>query len=262
MADLPKRSQIAGGAAVSIETKRDQGTGRFTKGVVAEILTSSETHSHGIKVRLQDGQVGRVKSLGEGMPAPAPAVAPASDFEDLDKKEIPQTEDKDNEFKEFYQYDAGLERINTQSGEGAKAAEGMKISALERFATAVCSFGNSYGGGFVYLGIRSDGTVSGLEKDIKLGNFADYKDSFANHITSKLESLLRDRVFIASKIQIRFRRIGDKTVCLVQVRPADRPIYLHGKAKTFYVRGASPSALKFDEDEQFKYIKRRFPDYG
>ena len=261
MADLPKRSQVAEGGTVSIETKRDQGTGKLTEGAVAEILTSSETHPHGIKVRLQDGQVGRVKSLGGGLPTPAPAVAPASEFEDLDKKEIPETEDKDNEFKEFYQYNAGLERINTQSGEGAKAAEGM-ISALERFATAVCSFGNSYGVGFVYLGIRSDGTVSGLEKDMKLGNFADYKDSFANHITSKLGSLLRDRVFIASKIQIRLRRSGGKTVCLVQARPADRPIYLHGNAKTFYVREASPSALKFDEDEQFKYIKRRFPDYG
>ena len=64
MADPPKRSQIARGGTVSIETKRDQGTGRLTEGVVAEILTAGETHPHGIKVRLQDGQVGRVKCVG------------------------------------------------------------------------------------------------------------------------------------------------------------------------------------------------------
>jgi uncharacterized repeat protein (TIGR03833 family) len=43
--------------------KKDQGTGKLTSGVVAEILTSSRSHPHGIKVRLQDGQVGRVKKI-------------------------------------------------------------------------------------------------------------------------------------------------------------------------------------------------------
>ena len=60
---VPTRSRINRGSSVSIETKVDQGTGRLTHGTVDKILTSSESHPHGIKVRLADGQVGRVKSI-------------------------------------------------------------------------------------------------------------------------------------------------------------------------------------------------------
>jgi uncharacterized repeat protein (TIGR03833 family) len=48
---------------VLIVLKQDQRTGKLTKGIVKDILTSSPTHPHGIKVRLVDGQVGRVKEI-------------------------------------------------------------------------------------------------------------------------------------------------------------------------------------------------------
>ncbi|TCW38928.1 putative repeat protein (TIGR03833 family) [Laceyella sacchari] len=57
------RANIAPGMEVRIVLKRDQQTGKLTQGVVKEILTHSPTHPHGIKVRLQDGQVGRVKEI-------------------------------------------------------------------------------------------------------------------------------------------------------------------------------------------------------
>ena len=61
MPEAPTRDRIKRGDRVLIETKEDQGTGRLTEGTVEEILTSSSSHPHGIKVRLRDGQVGRVK---------------------------------------------------------------------------------------------------------------------------------------------------------------------------------------------------------
>ncbi len=63
--DVPSRREIHQGQRVRIVLKRDQGTGRRTEGVVADILTRSPTHPHGIKVRLDDGQVGRVKETLE-----------------------------------------------------------------------------------------------------------------------------------------------------------------------------------------------------
>jgi len=48
---------------VSVVLKADQRTGKLTYGVVQEILTKSPVHPHGIKVRLADGQVGRVKEI-------------------------------------------------------------------------------------------------------------------------------------------------------------------------------------------------------
>lgn len=59
------RSAIKPGMTVLIVLKQDQRTGRLTKGVVKDILTKSPNHPHGIKVRLESGQVGRVKEIVE-----------------------------------------------------------------------------------------------------------------------------------------------------------------------------------------------------
>ncbi|REK77447.1 YwbE family protein [Paenibacillus paeoniae] len=57
------RSMIKQGLEVNIVLKKDQRTGELTRGIVKDILTNSPQHPHGIKVRLQDGQVGRVKEI-------------------------------------------------------------------------------------------------------------------------------------------------------------------------------------------------------
>lgn len=51
------------GTFVHIVLKEDQRTGKVTEGVVRDILTNTPVHPHGIKVRLEDGQVGRVKAI-------------------------------------------------------------------------------------------------------------------------------------------------------------------------------------------------------
>jgi uncharacterized repeat protein (TIGR03833 family) len=58
-----QRSHIKPGLEVDIVLKKDQPTGKLTRGFVKDILTSSSTHHRGIKVRLQDGQVGRVQHI-------------------------------------------------------------------------------------------------------------------------------------------------------------------------------------------------------
>ncbi|MDY3205554.1 MAG: YwbE family protein [Arcobacter sp.] len=63
MLDAKKRINIKAGLKVNIVLKVDQRTGKFTSGIVKNILTNSPTHPHGIKVRLQDGQVGRVQEI-------------------------------------------------------------------------------------------------------------------------------------------------------------------------------------------------------
>ncbi len=59
------RKDIKLGMEVEVVLKPDQGTGKLTRGVVAEILTNSEFHPRGIKVRLTSGQVGRVQKIIE-----------------------------------------------------------------------------------------------------------------------------------------------------------------------------------------------------
>ncbi len=58
-----QRADIKPGTKVAIVLKQDQRSGKLTEGVVKDILTKSPTHPHGIKVRLESGQVGRVKAI-------------------------------------------------------------------------------------------------------------------------------------------------------------------------------------------------------
>jgi uncharacterized repeat protein (TIGR03833 family) len=57
------RQEVHPGLEVEIVQKADQRTGRRTRGIVRDVLTSSPRHPHGIKVRLQTGEVGRVKEI-------------------------------------------------------------------------------------------------------------------------------------------------------------------------------------------------------
>jgi len=258
MATLPTRDQIKVGMKVFVELKRDQGTGNLTEGVVKKILTEGDYHPYGIMVELENGSRARVKKLFDSI------FTESFKFEDLNKKQIPVTEDKFNEFKEFYQYDDGMDNLpeSIPADKKSKLIEEKKQPVRKRFAIAISSFGNDPVGGFVCLGIRSDGTIVGLDRDKRIGTFADYDDKFANHIRDTLETLLKDRVFIISKLQIRFTERNGKTICIIQILPSSEPLFVHSNnTKEFYVRGPTPRAEHLDGKEMVSFIKQRFPNY-
>ena len=58
-----QRANIKIGQRVNIVLKADQRTGKLTEGIVAKLLTKSSVHPHGIKVMLEDGQVGRIQEI-------------------------------------------------------------------------------------------------------------------------------------------------------------------------------------------------------
>ena len=269
MANYPTKSQITASSTVSIETKENQGSGKLIDGMVSEILTSSESHPHGIKVKLINGQIGRVKkvkgmaSLQENTHVSDQAnfvqnTTESTGLVDLNKKTIPKTEDTENEFKEFYQYSNNLE-----SNTNEQARRGIMQTGRKSIAMTVSSFGNSHGG-FVYIGIDKTGKIVGLAKDLKLGKFSNYGDLFANHIRDTLGEMLQDKTFIASKIRMKFRNIDDNTTCIIQVLPSNQPLFLQtSEGEEFYVRSqVAPRAEKMTGQEQFRYIKERFPNYG
>lgn len=57
------REDVKIGARVNVVEKQNQRSGELTEGIVKDILTKSSNHPHGIKVRLEDGRVGRVKEV-------------------------------------------------------------------------------------------------------------------------------------------------------------------------------------------------------
>lgn len=62
-ADGRVRKNVKPGTEVMVVLKRDQRTGKLTRGTVKEVLTNSSSHPRGIKVRLSDGRVGRVQEI-------------------------------------------------------------------------------------------------------------------------------------------------------------------------------------------------------
>ena len=60
---IPSRDKISIGIIVQIIQKQDQYTGRLTEGKVKRILTSSQFHPHGIKIKLENGKIGRVQKI-------------------------------------------------------------------------------------------------------------------------------------------------------------------------------------------------------
>ena len=63
ISDGTRRSNVRPGLRVAIVLKKDQASGKLTRGIVKDILTNAASHPHGIKVRLVNGQVGRVKQI-------------------------------------------------------------------------------------------------------------------------------------------------------------------------------------------------------
>ncbi len=62
---ISRREEVRIGMLVAVVLKEDQRTGKLTEGIVEKLLTNSNFHPHGIKVRLEDGLVGRVQEILE-----------------------------------------------------------------------------------------------------------------------------------------------------------------------------------------------------
>ena len=178
-------------------------------------------------------------------------------FVDLASKKIPKIESSCDEFKEL----AYAERVETLDGlDGRRLAfeKSRRAASRRQVARAVCAMGNK-DGGFVHLGVRRDGTVAGLEKDMALLGFTDYEDQMWNHIIDSIKNLVKDDAFVSTKIRAGFRNMGGSTICIIQVLPSDMPLFLHGsKNKEFYVRGPGPRSGMLKGPGMERYIFGRF----
>lgn len=182
----------------------------------------------------------------------------ARSIQDADRKGIPVVEDRLNEFKEFYMYDAAVERLNDlPKPQQESHRTSIKRDVQKRFADAVCAFGNA-DGGTIYLGVAADGTIRGLERCRKFGGFGNYPDDFARGIEVKLRSLFpKNRIFVIRNVKIDFLDVGGKTVGKIRVERSRRPLYV-GKDQEFFVRGAAPDSQKLVGAELAGYIEEHF----
>ena len=264
MVELPTSDDVHVGSTVHIICKNDQKNGKITNGIVKKILTKSFSHPYGIKVELQNGEIGRVSKVTKqnvlDLVMNTGTIVDENIFEQLlDKKTLPNIEDTKNEFKEFYQYDETMNKIpkNTPNRNSVMMAKAKTVQ--KRFVIAICAFGNSRAGGFIYMGINAEGRIVGLDKDMKFGKFSNYNDIFANHMRDTIGHYIQNKSFVVSKIKIEFTKRHDKTICIIQVLPSDDALFFtDNKSSEFYVRGPSPRAEHLTGKDMAAYIVGRF----
>ncbi|MBT5843314.1 MAG: YwbE family protein [Thaumarchaeota archaeon] len=293
MTDIPSRDQIKPGTKVGIETKKDQGTGKISIGIVKNILTKNSVHPHGIKVELEDGQVGRVKELflgtgkiikkesrendGEFTTITSETKGPGDlDYEvnatviidpentakELDNTSIPKHENEHTEFKATFQYDLKEEQFRLNGD--IKAADGRKndsknnISKIKKeIAIAIAAFANKTGGR-LFIGVDDDSSVLGLDGDLK--KCENSIETFERSVSEYLKRMLKNNAFV-SGLQFQFGSNDDKSYLIIHVPPATKAIWINidENNQEFYVRMQNNSQ-KFSPEDMLRYCNERFPN--
>jgi len=290
MADTPSRDQIKQGTKVGIETKKDQGTGKISIGIVKNILTSSNVHPHGIKVELEDGQVGRVKELfvntgnviiteseetRDGITTKRhEIVGPGDeDFETgveitLDEEphkssnmdtSIPKHEDEFNEFKSTFQYDL-TEEDQRRNGK-TEAADARKNNykvirddIQKEISLTVAAFAN-HDGGRLFVGVNDEGLVLGLDRDLKESGNSPDKLQLA--IRDSLKKFLKNNAFI-SKLKFVFADNNGKQYLVIRIPASNEPIFVNtSSGQETYLRMQN-SSEKLSAEDFLKHYKDRF----
>lgn len=259
------RSNIKVGMCVRIESKYDMGTGKLTEGIVKKILTPGTSHPYGIMVDLEDGMRGRVKQFLKSSKEFQEWSA-SKHVSSIDEIKIPTVEDPLNEFKETFRFDVKEEEFrkngNIEVAEGRRKKFEETDEIRKEVAITVSAFANNEGGE-LFLGIRKDGTVIGLERDMKKYNYSD-NDIFGLKMTESLENFLKDTVLVSSKVKLQFIKKENKNICHIKVLPANYPVFIHDKknGEEFYVRSSSSAkSQKMDKSDCLKYCITRFRNY-
>ena len=241
MSSLPTNSKIHVGMTVLIESKQDQGTGKLTQGIVAEKLTSGESHPYGIMVKLEDGTKGRVKEIFSD-----------NSLKDSNKSEsnIPENEDTWNELKSSFRAD--IDRITKGDGKIVSSK-----SVEKEISITISALANKEGGQ-LFIGVDDNGDILGLNSDYELlKNPSD--DKFQRIIWQSIKNYLGNMTFV-SKLDMTLTEKNSKKICVIKIPKSNEPIFVNDDdGQESYVRVGTRSE-KFSPQDFIKYCNSRFND--
>jgi hypothetical protein len=218
--------------------------------VIREILTKTESHPYGIKVKLDDGRTGRVVAILDNPTIQGnELVKVVGESAQVEEDKIPTEESKKTEFKATFKFD--LNRF--EKGDGKK----VQNKEIEKEISITVSSMANADGGQIFIGIRDNGEVLGLENDYELFDSPN-DDKFQRIVWQSLQKYLNNMTFI-SKIQLSLLKTHGKKICKIVVPRSDEPIFIHdNNTQESYVR-IGPKSEKFPPSEFMKYCKKRFP---
>jgi uncharacterized repeat protein (TIGR03833 family) len=245
MSDLPTNDQIKIRSNVAIEKKEDQGTGKLTEGIVKTKLTSSNIHPHGIKVELEDGNVGRVKKILFDLSSETKTTSDSIPKTDMT---IPKEEDSSNELKSSFRTD--IDRLTKGDGKIVSSK-----SVEKEISITISAMANKEGGQ-LFIGINDNGEVLGLDSDYELLNNPN-DDKFQRIIWQSIQNYVGNMTFV-SKLDMTLIEKNPKKICVITIPKSNEPIFVNdNNNQESYVRVGTRSE-KFTPQDFLKYCKTRF----
>ena len=249
------------GMAVEINPRSDRTRKVRVQGIVAEILTRAEQHPHGLLVKLEDGEIGRVKNIVTS--SPSPRVAKDIDLQQL----IKAGENQHMEFKAQALWSArytadDIKKHRPQSSELHKFGQAASKIIL---AKAIAGFLNTEGG-ILVIGVKDDKEI---ETDNILGIELEYdklkdpgEDGYRRMIVDLVKTYFPPEIFnhLSQYFHIRFETIDDHTICAIILTKSDRPAFLKLKDGDHFLIRVDASTREITGKEMVDYCKVHFHD--
>jgi uncharacterized repeat protein (TIGR03833 family) len=262
MSEVILNSMLAKGMKVEINPRSDRTRKLLVKGEISEILTSSESHSHGILVKLEDGETGRVKNiLSSGGGRVEVAEESKSDVSQSVQDVIQAGENHFVEFKSSTLWSQGLGKNELSKRKIEQYGENTSKVII---AKSISGFLNADGGKLL-IGIKevkaSDdilviGVGSELKK-IKDKTLDGYRRMLLDFVIKKyFPSFIFHR--INDYLRISFHEIDSKTVCLIDVFKSDKQVFLKLNSKDIFMVRIDASSRQVTGEDLVQYCFDRF----
>lgn len=268
MSGVIKKQDLKIGMIVEINPQTDRSRQQIIKGVITNILTKAETHPHGILVKLESGETGRVKKIIGGLVSSDEPAAPNNNEQSGSIKLndlIQKGENHNVEFKDRALWSATFtnEDIKNHRPKTKELHAYGKATSKVIVAKILASFLNSNGGTLI-IGVKEnkDGTedkIVGVEQE-----YEKLKDPCQDGYRRMMVDLIKD--YFPSYIfnhfndyfQIDFEEIEGKYVCGITVSKSDKRVFLNlNETDHFFIR-ADASTRELMGEEVVDYCHKRF----
>jgi uncharacterized repeat protein (TIGR03833 family) len=242
------KKNIHPGLEVDIIQDENRESHKKTKGIVKEILTKSEEHPYGIKVKLEDGTIGRVQKIYTKIKTeiettkPIPTELTSEELETL----IHSEESETLELKASLKWDLVQNQVN-------------KELPKELIREIVAFLNSKSPEKYLLIGVENNHNIFGIERDLQVwcqGKRDVFEQTIANLICDYIGAEFNDYVHLC------YKEKDGKTICIIKIdfSSGEPAFFLGEKGHEFWLRIKNTKKI-LDHKEATKYIRRTWKDY-
>lgn len=258
-------ANVSIGQTVSINPRNDRSRKKLVSGVVSEILTKNLSHPHGILVKLENGEIGRVKSEKQQTNQVVVGAQEDKNQQSSVKQLIAKGETHFVEFKADALWSAkySAEDINNHRPQSSELRAFGKNTSKIIIAKTIAAFLNSEGGSLV-IGYKegkngNEDEVVGV--DVEFSKLKDPSiDGYRRMITEIIKDYFPSSVFnmFNSHFNITFDEYEGKNLCVISVSKAKKRVFLKLQRKDYFFVRIDASTRELQGEEVVEYCENRF----